>query len=172
MTLAPEIRAAAREAYGRRCGYCGVSEVWVGGELEIDHFRPLRHGGTDTPDNLVYACTICNRFKSDYWPTPDAPESLRLLHPGQDDLSAHLLETADGRLVGLTPRGWFHIDRLHLNRSQLIDLRQLHRTKQSLQKEIVQAQDIRVKLQERIYELETELAELRRVITRLIERGA
>ncbi len=109
MTLTPELRAAVREMYGRRCGYCSVSEVWVGGELEIDHFHPLRYGGASVLDNLVYACTICNRFKSDYWPLADASESLRLLHPVQDDLSANLAETVDGRLVGLTPRGWFHM---------------------------------------------------------------
>ncbi len=171
MTPTPEIRATVREAYGRCCGYCGVSEVWVGGELEIDHFCPQRHGGTDTLDNLVYACTICNRFKSDYCPTADAPEGLWLLHPGQDDLSAHLLETADSRLVGLTPRGWFHIDRLRLNRPQLIDLRQLRRAEHSLRREVVQAQDIKTKLQERIRELETELAELREMIARLTEQN-
>ncbi len=170
MTPAPEIRAAIREAYRRRCGYCGVSEVWVGGELEIDHFRPRRRGGADSLDNLVYACTTCNRFKSDYWPPADAPESLRLLHPGQDDLAAHLLESANGRLVGLTPRACFHIDRLRLNRPQLIDLRQLRLTEQSLQKEIVQARDIKTQLQKRIRELETELAELREVIARLTEQ--
>jgi hypothetical protein len=169
MTVKPEIRAAVREAFGRRCGYCGVSEVWVGGELEIDHFCPPGHGGTDALDNLVYACTTCNRFKSDYWPTADAPNSLWLLHPGQDDLTAHLLETADGRLVGLTPRGWFHIDRLHLNRPQLIDLRRQYRTEQLLQREVVQAQDIKTQLQKRIRELETELAELRETIARLTE---
>lgn len=170
MTVEPEIRAAVREAFGRRCGYCGVSEVWVGGELEVDHFCPLGHDGTDALDNLVYACTICNRFKSDYWPTADASENLRLLHPDQDDLAAHLLETADSRLVGLTPRGWFHIDRLHLNRPQLIDLRRQYRTEQSLRREVVQAQDIKTQLQERIRELETELAELREVIARLTEQ--
>jgi len=169
MTIEPEIRAAVREAFGRRCGYCGVSEIWVGGELEIDHFRPLRYDGADTLDNLVYACTICNRFKSDYWLTADAPKSLRLLHPGQDDLTTHVLETAGGRLVGLTPRGWFHIDRLHLNRPQLIDLRQQYKTEQSLRREIVQARDIKIQLQEHIRELETELAELRKMIARLTE---
>jgi hypothetical protein len=170
MVPGPEIRAAVREAFDCRCGYCGVSEIWVGGELEIDHFCPLRHGGTDMLHNLVYACTICNRFKSGYWPTADAPKSLWLLHPGQDDLAAHLLETTDGRLVGLTPRGWFHIDRLHLNRPQLIDLRRLCKTEQSLQREVVQAQDIKTQLQERVRELETELAELRKVIARLTEQ--
>lgn len=167
MAIDSAVRASVREAYGRRCGYCGVSEIWVGGELEVDHFHPVRHDGADTPDNLVYACTICNRFKSDYWPTDDASESLRLLHPGQDDMSAHVGEVADGRLIGLTPRGWFHIDRLHLNRPQLIALRQLSRTEQPLQKEVAQAQDMNAQLQKRIRELETELAELREIIAAL-----
>jgi len=171
MAVDSKVRAIVREACGRCCGYCGVSEVWVGGELEVDHFRPVRYNGADAPDNLVYACAVCNRFKSDYWPTDDAPENLWLLHPGQDDLSAHLCETADGRLAGLTPRGWFHIDRLHLNRPQLIALRQLRRTEQSLQREVIQAQDINVRLQKRIYELEIELAELRKIIAGLAEQG-
>ena len=40
-------------------------------------------------------------------------ESLRsdlmLLHPQQDDLSAHIGSLSDGRLIGLTKCGWFHI---------------------------------------------------------------
>ncbi len=167
MTITPRIRAAVREAYGRRCGYCGVLEVWVGGELEIDHFRPVVCGGTDALDNLVYACTICNRFKGDYWPMPNAPETLRLLHPMQDDVAAHLLETADGRLIGLTPRGWFHIERLHLNRPQLIELRRLRQTEQALQQAFALAQESRTSLQKRISELEVEATRLREIIVRL-----
>ncbi len=162
-----EIRAIVRERYNRRCGYCNVSEVWVGGELEIDHFRPLAHGGTDDLVNLVYACTTCNRFKGDYWQSVGAPEDLRLLHPAENNVNAHLVETTDGRLAGLTPRGWFHIDRLHLNRSQLVALRQLRQTERLLQRELAQAQAIKTELQKRIRELETELAELREIIARL-----
>ncbi|SRR5712692_9914929 len=92
MTLAPEIRKAVRAAYNYRCGYCSVPESWVGGELEIDHFCPLSRGGPDTLDNLVYACTSCNRFKSDYWPRDDAPDSFNLLHPGHDALESHILK--------------------------------------------------------------------------------
>ncbi|MEJ5309800.1 MAG: HNH endonuclease signature motif containing protein [Anaerolineae bacterium] len=167
MPFSAEMRAAVREAYGRRCGYCGVSEVWVGGELEIDHFRPLRHAGGDDFDNLVYACTICNRFKSDYWPADDAPDNLRLLHPFKDDLSTHLLQTSDGRLVGLTPRGWFHIDRLRLNRPLLVELRRIRHAEQLLRQELDQAQTINAQMLKRIWALEIELAELRELIARL-----
>lgn len=171
MVIDAETRASVREAYGHRCGYCGVSEVWVGGRLEIDHFRPLRYGGADTPDNLIYACTICNRFKSDYWPVEDTPDNLRLLHPGKDDLNLHVSEATDGRLIGLTPRGWFHIDRLHLNRPLLIELRRLRRLEQPLQDEVDRARSINAQLQKRIRTLEIELAELREIIAGLSERG-
>ena len=70
------------------------------------------HGGSDEIDNLVYACPACNRYKSAYWPAADAPEHLRLLHPGRDDLAAHIAETVSGRLVGLTARGWSRTLRL------------------------------------------------------------
>jgi hypothetical protein len=158
MTLAPEIRKAVRAAYNYRCGYCSVPESWVGGELEVDHFCPLSRGGLNTQDNLVYACTSCNRFKSDYWPSEDAPDSFKLLHPGQDTLETHIVEAATGRLVGLTPRGWFHIRWLHLNRPQLIEFRQLQRNDRILREALIQAEEIKTSLQKRIKELETEVA--------------
>lgn len=59
-------RAAIRKAYGYRCGYCGVHEHDVGGELEVDHYQPRAAGGSDELDNLVYRCPTCNRFKGSY----------------------------------------------------------------------------------------------------------
>jgi hypothetical protein len=111
-------------AYNFRCGYCGVSEAESGGELNIDHFRPLAQGGTVSLSNLVYACSTCNRFKGDYWPAAEAGSEAMLLHPGQNDLATHVAQMPDGRLRGLTPRGWFHIQRLRLNREQLVLQRQ------------------------------------------------
>jgi 5-methylcytosine-specific restriction endonuclease McrA len=43
--------------------------------LEIDHFHPVAAGGSDDDENLVYACTACNRFKGEYMPAPGAPET-------------------------------------------------------------------------------------------------
>ena len=45
------LRDQVRVIYDFRCGYCGVSEAESGGELDVDHFRPLLHGGTDELDN-------------------------------------------------------------------------------------------------------------------------
>jgi len=47
---------AVRDRFQQSCGYCGVTEITVGGKLTIDHYRPRAAGGSDDQDNLVYAC--------------------------------------------------------------------------------------------------------------------
>lgn len=46
---------------GMTCAYCRVE--LFGTDFEIDHVRPLRHGGTSHAWNLVLACDDCNRAK-------------------------------------------------------------------------------------------------------------
>jgi 5-methylcytosine-specific restriction endonuclease McrA len=52
-----------RDAY--RCGYCGRSDL----PLTIDHILPKAKGGTDSWENLICACTVCNNKKGDRTPT-------------------------------------------------------------------------------------------------------
>jgi hypothetical protein len=170
MPVAAETRAAVRAAFGGRCGYCGVSETFVGGELEVDHFNPQSVGGSSEIENLVYACTACNRFKGDYAPARDAPESLWLLHPRRDDMGAHVTETGYGRLLGLTPRGWFHIQRLHLNRAQLIEMRYLRREMQAQRDELALARKAEARLRQENSALQGEIARLRAAMVELLRR--
>ncbi len=44
-----------------RCQYCG--RRFVTSELSIDHVVPLSHGGGNTWENVVCACTECNKRK-------------------------------------------------------------------------------------------------------------
>ncbi len=117
---------AVRQRYDFRCGYCGVSETDTGGELTVDHFRPVSAGGDDSDDNLVYACVRCNQYKGALLPQAmDIAQQRRLLHPLRDSLPAHLREDAQtGQLEALTETGTFHIEALHLNRAALIVNRQ------------------------------------------------
>lgn len=61
--------------FNNRCGYCDDFDGWVGGEgtYHIDHFAPKSRFSALENDynNLVYACSFCNRFKSDDWPSDD-----------------------------------------------------------------------------------------------------
>jgi hypothetical protein len=43
---------------GLNCNYCGSTQ-----KLSLDHVFPQKYGGTDTGDNLIYACKICNSSK-------------------------------------------------------------------------------------------------------------
>ena len=111
-----------RARYKYCCGYCGVSETDVGGELTVDHFVPLSQGGDDSIENLVYCCIRCNQYKGRLSPN-HLTKSLRelLLHPQLDDFDAHFYEdTPSGLLIHKTERGKSHIIALHLNREALV----------------------------------------------------
>jgi len=163
-------RATVHATYHGRCGYCTVHESEAGTELEIDHFQPRAAGGSDDPNNLVYCCTTCNRLKGDFWPEIDPlTTTRRLLHPTRDELTAHLREELDGRIVARTETGAFHLDRLRLNRPPLLALRQARREVTYLRQTLADAQAEQVLLQERIATLEITLQDMLAQIARLLE---
>ncbi len=51
-----------RDSY--KCAYCGRSDL----PLTIDHILPKAKGGTDSWENLICACTVCNNKKGDRTP--------------------------------------------------------------------------------------------------------
>ncbi|MCG6914674.1 HNH endonuclease [bacterium BMS3Abin03] len=62
-----------RDSY--RCGYCGRGDL----RLTIDHIIPKARGGTDSWDNLISACTVCNNKKGDR--TPEEANMMMLTKP-------------------------------------------------------------------------------------------
>lgn len=50
-----------REKEGIHCHFCRTV-----GDLELHHIIPVKEGGTDEPDNLVYLCKGCHR-KTESW---------------------------------------------------------------------------------------------------------
>lgn len=145
--------AVVRRLYRYTCGYCGITETDVGGEMTVDHFMPRAIGGSDELDNLVYACWKCNQFKHDFWPTADdIAHERRILHPLLDDLDTHLYTNEQtGQLQALTPTGHFHITTLRLNRPQLVKARLSQQWQQMLQ--------------EKQHLLQAELDELRKTVS-------
>ncbi len=65
---------AQYEAQEGRCFYCGIT---LHDKYHIDHYIPLKHGGSNWPENIVCACADCNLSKSDKLPW----EFGRLLQP-------------------------------------------------------------------------------------------
>ena len=160
-----------RQRYNFCCGYCGVSEVDAGGELTIDHFQPVSANGGDEDDNLVYACIRCNQYKGALLPeATDPAQERRLLHPLQDDLSAHVREdAATNRLEGLTTTGAFHIASLRLNRAGLIANRQRRSLVALLEARLEQALAENAALQERLERRDVYVASLEEQLSRLAE---
>jgi 5-methylcytosine-specific restriction endonuclease McrA len=56
-----EVREYLLEKWGRKCAYCGKTDV----PLEVEHIIPKSRGGTDRVSNLTIACRNCNLKKGD-----------------------------------------------------------------------------------------------------------
>ena len=145
-------RERIRQRYGYSCGYCGVHESEVGATLTVDHYQPTVYGGTNDDENLVYCCHRCNEHKGAYWHEVQIPY-IRLLHPLEDNLTLHLREQQDSQLIGETPEGTFYIQRLRLNRPQLIEHRRRKHADEKRQNEIKV-------LRQQIHNLQQELVQL------------
>jgi hypothetical protein len=54
-----EIREYLLEKWGRKCAYCGRTEV----PLEVEHILPKSRGGSNRVSNLTLSCHKCNQEK-------------------------------------------------------------------------------------------------------------
>jgi hypothetical protein len=157
-----------RRLYGYRCGYCGVSEADTGGELTVDHHRPVAAAGEDSDENLVYACVRCNLYKGDFFPSgDDLTRGRRVLHPLLDVIEAHVrADDHTGHLHAVTETGRFHITLLHLNRPALVEHRLWRRLHGVLAAERMVLEAEVDQLQARVTALEAEVELLRRLLRR------
>jgi hypothetical protein len=118
MTVSADVRELVRQNAIGACEYCGITEIDSGGLLTVDHICPVSKGGLDTIDNLVYCCYRCNQYKAAYW--SHSPDATELWNPRFEPARHHFLELADGTLHAVTQIGSITIDRLRLNRPELV----------------------------------------------------
>ncbi|WP_334068475.1 HNH endonuclease [Burkholderia cepacia] len=113
---------------GRQCVYCCIHESRFGGirNYHVEHFRPkskFKHL-TDDYGNLFYACAICNSFKGNDWPRePILGVFEESFYPDPSLIDyADIMEVDDesGRLFSGFATGRFLIEKLFLNRPQMI----------------------------------------------------
>jgi hypothetical protein len=114
----------------RQCVYCAIPDSRYGGldNFHVDHFRPKAKfpALAKIITNLYLACAICNRFKSDDWPADpsDDHDSTAYPDPGVYDYGSLIeLDNVCGTLTGKYVATAYMIERLFLNRPQLIRLR-------------------------------------------------
>ena len=88
--ISPELRQAVASRANFLCEYCLIAEADTFYGCEVDHIISLKHGGSSKPENLAYACALCNRAKgSDVGSVSTSGEFTRFFNPRTDRWVEH-----------------------------------------------------------------------------------
>ncbi|WP_395742432.1 HNH endonuclease [Prosthecobacter sp.] len=110
------------------CEYCRCPERYSSSTYSIEHITPQSKGGSDDVSNLAFACQGCNnrKFIATAHPDPHTGEISGLFHPRQDRWAEHFIWSPDHlELVGTTAIGRASIERMALNRGNVVSLRRV-----------------------------------------------
>jgi hypothetical protein len=110
------------------CEYCYSQARFATQSFAIDHIQPYSIGGATEQENLALACPGCNSHKSirTKGRDPITQKQVCLYHPRQHIWSEHFNWSEKyTTIVGLIPIGRTTIITLQINRSALINLRQV-----------------------------------------------
>jgi hypothetical protein len=110
-----------------QCVYCAINESRLGGTriFHVEHYRPK----SKFPElanifvNLFYACPICNTFKGDDWPSEPVEDHAVVAYPDPGRVDYNDVVSIDkntGLVEGRNSAGRYVVERLYLNRPQLI----------------------------------------------------
>lgn len=109
------LRRQVIERAGGRCEYCRAPETFSLDTFTLDHIQPITAQGSDSLNNLAFACHNCNNRKQDAVSAIDPATGLRapLYHPRQDVWREHFAWSADAlTIVPLSPSGRATVARL------------------------------------------------------------
>jgi HNH endonuclease len=110
----PLVSARARHV----CEYRRAPEIVFNLPFEVEHIRPLAHGGETGEDNLALSCRSCNLYKADCVKAVDelTRQEVSLFNPRRDIWREHFsLVEESGEILGLTASGRATASRLRMN---------------------------------------------------------
>lgn len=118
-------RTFVRDRAGNACEYCGLSqESQPAYRFHVEHVQPKKHGGTDSAENLAFACQQCNLHKGANLAgiDPNSRELIALFNPRKSLWSDHF--ERDGLFIrGRTSIGRVTVQVLCMNREDRLELR-------------------------------------------------
>lgn len=154
------------------CGYCGKNRNYFFDNFQIDHFRPK----SKYPDlkndynNLVLSCPICNRNKSDDWPTNDKNvyhnDSIGYVDPASKEFDEVFYRDEDGNIFSNYDYGKYMITKLKFDIrpiKELWKLERLYQAKKNINQKIKQGK-ISMDEYRDFYEISNEIDELTRFL--------
>ncbi|HVJ86411.1 MAG TPA: HNH endonuclease signature motif containing protein [Caulifigura sp.] len=118
------LRAFVRERAGHRCEYCQVHESdddFLA--FHVEHVIAVKHGGTDDPEMLCWACSECNWAKGPNLAGLHEGKLYPLFNPRTQDWKRHF-EWDHATLVGRTRTGLVTIKVLNINDPARVMLRE------------------------------------------------
>lgn len=96
--ISAELRQTIADRANLLCEYCLIAEADTFYGCEVDHIISLKHGGSSEPNNLAYACALCNRAKgSDVGSVSASGEFTRFFNPRTDRWAEHF--RLDGAVI-------------------------------------------------------------------------
>ncbi len=108
------------------CEYCCSQEKYSPDYFSIEHIFPRIKKGNDGFENLAFSCLACNSHKYTAIEAIDPVLGIfvPLYNPRKDIWKQHFCWSDDfSLLTGITPIGRATIEKLHLNRASVINLR-------------------------------------------------
>ena len=125
MSVSASLRRWVTERAGRRCEYCGLSQLGQEAEFHIDHILPVSAGGDASEGNLALACVSCSLRKGARQSAidPVTGEQTVLFHPRRDPWNLHFAWQGE-RAVGVTGVGRATVAALSMNRPLALAIRQ------------------------------------------------
>ncbi|MFI5274011.1 MAG: HNH endonuclease [Ktedonobacterales bacterium] len=120
------LRHYVRDRALERCKYCLLHESDAYFPYEADHLIAEKHGGLTTPQNLAWACAICNYRKGTDIASndPDTGHLARLYNPRIQVWHCHF-SLAGSHIDPLTAVGRVTVRILRLNDAEHLDEREL-----------------------------------------------
>lgn len=112
-----------------QCVYCTIIESSFGGirNYHVEHYKPKGLSKfavlENTFSNLFYACAICNSFKSDDWPADPKHDCSIDCYPDpslKNYGELFLVDRTTALIGGKNVTGTYILNKLYLNRPQLI----------------------------------------------------
>jgi HNH endonuclease len=110
------------------CEYCKSPAIYSSTPFVLEHIWPLSKSGLTELINLALACQGCNNFKYNFTHALDPVTGIMasLYNPRVENWSDHFYWSNDFKFVlGKTPTGRATVERLKLNRVELLNIRRV-----------------------------------------------